>query len=383
MKRIVISAIYVGSGFAASLAVIALITRFALPDERVGFFLFQAVFFPLTSLLGQVRILSTYRALSLGRLSFGIDVLVVLLALAALFVFGNGRFGALEAVLYAGSIPLTYHASALLAAAQFRGGGLRGAHLPILAGAAKVIVCAVALDFGPAGAFFLAAAAFLAVPLALARRTEAASAGRANDRLISGGEILALMGFAFVSGISFQWDRVVFAQIGSDALIVVTGVCMTWALSPLSMIFATLYRADARKIFASDSTSFDLRRWGRQAAVFVVLSAVYAAFTYVAWRPVNAAVFPFFEGPVIWPLILMAAIVLDRLGHLAVYSTPGGGYGHIAMIKPIIMAVAITLASLSHDVSLLGVYVLYLLSAALYLGIALFFAARASRRSLR
>jgi hypothetical protein len=126
--------------------------------------------------------------------------------------------------------------------------------------------------------------------------------------------------FAFFVGASFtfQWERMVFARIGQEELIAISGVCMTWMLSPLSAIFATLYRADARAIFL-EGGAFRYGIYIRRGGVFLALAISYVAATVVLWQPLNGLLFPFFEGPRIWPLLLGAAIILDRLGHLAVF----------------------------------------------------------------
>jgi hypothetical protein len=136
---------------------------------------------------------------------------------------------------------------------------------------------------------------------------------------------------------------------------------MTWMLSPLSAIFATLYRADARAIFL-DGVAFRYGVYLRRGGTFLALAICYVAATVALWEPLNELLFPFFEGPRVWPLLLGAAIVLDRLGHLAVFvanSPPVYRAANAVKLTLIGLGVWIVLMS-GSGLTLTTVYGLYL-----------------------
>lgn len=317
MKRLAVSAVYVGANLVASLAIIVLIARTTDDDGRTGFFLFQALFFPLTTLLSQSQMLVRFRNVAFGKLGLVTDAVTFAVMLAGLMALGPGLFSCGEAALYAATVPLTCRGTTVTAGVQFEETRAVFALVPVATAVVRLLACVAALPLGPAAAFFAGSLAYLLVPLGVELHRRRAR-GEPHRGVVSLSDTMTFFAFFVGASFTFQWERMVFARIGQEELIAISGVCMTWMLSPLSAIFATLYRADARAIFLN-GVGFRFGVYLRRGGIFLALAICYVAATVVFWEPLNELLFPFFQGPAVWPLLLGAAIILDRLGHLAVF----------------------------------------------------------------
>lgn len=364
--RLIVSATYVAAGMAGSFVVVVALSRLAPEAARPGFFLALAVYFPLVALLSQSYALLIYRGGAAGRLGYLADVTVTLSALGLLLIFGDGLMSGTDAVLYALSIPASYRASAHLAGVQFTRPDIRTSALPVLASLARVAVALglMAAGSGPAAAFLGSTLGFWLVATRVAV-SDSRPAGRTAP-----GAFGALIVYFLASAFTFQWDRFVFSTLELSALITLSGVVMTWVLSPVSGVYAILSRAAAPGIFHG-GPSFTLYRWLRIGGVFAALSAVYTGVLITFWEPLNALVFPYVSGGREAALILSVAMIADRLAMLALLMADSGrAYTRAALVKTALILVGAGAAFAFPALqSLTAIYAIYLGLALAYLGV--------------
>ncbi|PHQ81430.1 MAG: hypothetical protein COB65_10170, partial [Thalassobium sp.] len=181
-------------------------------------------------------------------------------------------------------------------------------------------------------------------------------------------ELFWLLAFFAITGFTFQWDRYLLSTLDLQSLIIISGVCMTWVLGPISTLFAVIYRADARQIFARDREAFDRRGFLRRAGLFCGAVLGYAALVAMLWTPLNAVAFPRVQASVALPLILIVGVMLDRVGLLFLYmSNAVANYRAAFIAKAVIMTAAICLSLFGPwDISLMLVFMTYALSALVF-----------------
>lgn len=341
MLRLLISAAFVGANFAASFAVVVLIARLAGEAERATFFAFQAVFFVMVVLSSQTAILQGYRGASNARAQALTEAALFAGGLAALWAMTGASPG--DLVAYAVSGIVSARAASAMAALQFEMTDWRLGAVPVVSAICRVLAAWMLMGpvgLGPAPAFLGAAAVHLAI--ALAARAWHAPRARPGPEPVPGPDgywqmLLFIAGTAF----AFQWDRMVLSGLGADALVVTAGVTATWVLAPLSLAFATLYRASARDIFTRGHAPAAAGRiFARHLGLFVVAGSAWLIFVWLFWVPLNALMFPFFQGEAALALLLGAAIMADRAGNLAAF-IGGRRFGLLAALKGGLIAAAV------------------------------------------
>ncbi len=382
MSRLLLSGVYVGASFGASILIVVLIVRDASEAERAAFFLYQAVYFPLFTLLSQSKMLMMFRADGQRQGVLAIDFGAFVLALIALAALGRtGYFEPLDILLYSAALPLSFWGTTGLAQIQYDASSRLSPIIPILTAFARVSACcgAIALGWTPAVSFLAAALAWYVVPAAgqrlLRQRVQVSVREMRNSHPTSARDWVPVLFFVGVGSLSFQWDRLLYSQIPAPELIATTGALMTWALSPVSTFFATIFRADARDIFSNPNrhqTAFDTRGYLRRVMIFAGGAALYAACVGAFWIPLNALAFPFLEAPVWWFWLLVTAIVLDRAGHMLVYTCNASHvYRRAALVKVTLITAAVFAYLHSGNDGIALAYSLYTAVAGAYLVILL------------
>ncbi|QFU10084.1 hypothetical protein PARPLA_00351 [Rhodobacteraceae bacterium THAF1] len=367
------SAIFVTFPFAASFAVILLISRFYSGSELAGFFLFQAIFLPIVTLLSQVRSLISFLDMRAPAANAGLDVISVLLAIAALSLLGKELISAGAVALYALSIPLVAHGQAALASIQRRRQARRWAILPVAIAFGRVLVIWVAIKaetVEPAGPF-LASVLVLVLPILLVRRIEAQDSPKTKPIALS--DFGAMLTFFATGAVFFQIDKYVLAIFEAQTEIVLAGVVATLVLSPMSILFAIVYRADLASIYGSDNRDQPFRTalFTRSATRFITAGTGYIALLGLYWTPLTSTLFPVFSGSAIWPILMGAAVILDRIGLLTVYiSGRSDMFRRASIAKFVLIALTIVLMLLSlqfFDLNLTHLFAAYLISSAIWL----------------
>lgn len=366
MIRLATSAIYVGANLIVSLLIVVLIVRTSTPSQGAQFFLFQAVFFPVNALISQFRMQLRFRQTALGRLDFLLDIAALVLGVLLLRMVGAGMISWPDTLLFALAIPLSYRGATALAGLQFDKTGVAHALVPMLTALVRLGVAFVLLPYGAPIAFLGGALAFATVPAVAALWSAAPATATAVPAQRA--ELFWLLAFFAITGFTFQWDRYLLSTLDLQSLIIISGVCMTWVLGPISTLFAVIYRADARQIFARDREAFDRRGFLRRAGLFCGAVLGYAALVAMLWTPLNAVAFPRVQASVALPLILIVGVMLDRVGLLFLYmSNAVANYRAAFIAKAVIMTAAICLSLFGPwDISLMLVFVTYALSALVF-----------------
>jgi hypothetical protein len=351
MRKIASSAIYVGAGFASAFVIVVLITGHVGAADRAAFFVFQTVFFPLNTFLSQSRILLRYQGARAGARGLWVDGAALVAGFVALQILLSGAYGLGEQALLAVSILLNYRGAAKMAEVQLDAPGPVWLAVPVLTGLSRVAICAggLALGWGAALSFAAAGLVFFILPL-LAHHGLKTRAARPAAQGVEAGwrHQLGMLSFFMVTALFFQWDRALLNGAGATTLVTASGVYFAWVLSPISLIFATLYRADAQKVFAGVGVA-PLRQpvFVRKLGQLVLGAGAYLGLLMLLWTPLNGLMFPFFEGSRIWALVLGLAVVIDRAGLLAVFvAGQGRGFSGLWMGKAALMVAGIGAAAL-------------------------------------
>jgi len=368
MKKLAVSSVFVAANLIASFLIVMILVRYVPTQERADFFLFQTVFFPLTALLSQTKILQIFRGAKISKVEILVDVAAFLLAAVLLSLIGFGRYESFEIICFALSIPITYRTASGFAALQRHSKSRFAWGWPVVSALLRVASCVVLLGFNVSIVFLVSALIGLFVSLLANARTpregsEQEPSGQAEQAFFS-----TLFFFA-VSSFAFQWDRILLGQLGMDALIITSGICLVWVLSPVSAIFATIYRARAKEIFQDRNPAENQRVFLRYSGQFLAVTAVFACVLAIAWGPLNRIAFPFADIPVILPIILVGAVALDRIGNLRLFSfaTSGARYRWVGGAKLVVIILGVIAVSLSgRDVSLIFVYATYLMVSVVY-----------------
>lgn len=365
-RRLLISAIFVGSGIVASFAVTVLLVGNATETDRAGFFLFLAVYLPVLVTFGQSYTVLRYRRASAGRAGLALDLAVFASVAAALVLIGGRLIDPVTATLYAASVPFGYRANTRLAALQFETDSWTFAICPVLSGLVRILAALLAGWAGPAGAFL--AGNILALVATLMWRSPAQTERPGGLRVAPVSHLGTLLFYAVMASVTFQWDRVYLSLMDRPELIASAGVCIVWMLSPISALYAVLSRAAAPGLFAGTPGGSRDFPW-RLATAFVGASALYAAVAVTLWTPLNAVFFPFSEAPAGIAALLAIAVTLDRGAMLVILvNNRVRLYGLAAAAKTVLLAAAaVFLLSRSADTSLGLIFSTHVAIAAAYL----------------
>ncbi len=315
MKSIFISAIFVGANFFASFLIIVIIVRASSEDHRVGFFVFQSLYFPLTTMMSQTKMMLHYRGVTNRNASVLIDLFSFVVSATFLQILVGDTFSISQILLLSLSIPLTYHGSNNLLRIQFDAGIGKNTFIPISTAAVRIFICFIGSKVDPVISFSLSAVAFAAVPAAIIffsgsdKVDSSQQTARASSRAA-----LTVFFYFCVASFSFQVDRLIIASEVHQFQIVMSGICSLWVVSPISVIFATFFRADAS--VAQSHESRQLPFVLTAAAKFTAASIAYVLLMCGLWLPVNSQLFPFASIHLYLPLLLSLAVYLDRIGQL-------------------------------------------------------------------
>lgn len=368
MKKLAISSIFVASNLVASFLIVMILVRYSATEDRAAFFLFQTIFFPMTALLAQTKILQIFRGADAASVEKLIDVGVFLLACGLLFLVGYGRYQFFEIICFALSIPITYRTVAGFAAVQRNSDSSIAWVWPMASAIGRVVMCLILIGSNTSIVFLLSAAVGLAVSMLANMKLKAKPiTTQVSDKREQA--FFATLFFFAVSSFAFQWDRILLGQMGKDELLVISGVCLVWVLSPVSAIFATIYRARALEIFSDTELDVKRRIFLRYTGQFVAATLGFAVILGLIWTPVNKLAFPFLDAPVILPLILVFAVMFDRIGNLRLFSFAGSGkqYRIIGIAKLATLSLGIGAVGFAgQGVSLTTIYMVYLAVSVLY-----------------
>lgn len=373
MKRVLYSGVCVSANMVASLFIVALITREIEADERGLFFLFQAVFFPLSTLLSQTNIYLHYRNVDVSGLRWVFLLASVVLSYVLLLTSAKELGDELTYISYALSVPLSFMAASGLARQQHvQGSNFKISAVNIVVALARVIAAYTCIQyFGASTTFLVCSLVFFSAVkgfefLLEGRKLPEQSQGRASA---AWAEALYMMVFFIATAVAFQWDKFLFTMHGSLDLVVSAGVYSAFMLSPVSIIYATLTRADSSAIFNREKGDPGVGLYRKLALRFTGCAALYLVLIFVFWENVTRFMFPFFHENAAEAIVLGAAVIFDRLGNLRVvlhnkvkmYMTHGG-------IKLGLSAVAfLVLYHSKNSVSIIDVYMTLFLVSALVL----------------
>jgi len=323
LARLLISGVFVGSNFLASFLVIVLIINSNGLELQSEFFLFQSLFFPMITAVAQLNILRNYRTGESGN-SLKID-LVIILIFSTLFLLLRGDGNVTSTLLYALSVPLSVRASVMQAEAQFIIQRVYVIVIPIIAALVRVaFVYLLKDDLEPSRLFFInafsllilvwASYAFLKINL-----RDIPVLKKAKDTF----NPALMFAFIMISSLFFQWDRYIFSLTDQKTMIVQSGIYITLVLPPISMLFAMVFRGNATQIFRGEGGSNRTRMIIMSGTLFTIPALIYAVILGVLWGYVPL-LFPDAAGMSPYPAIIMIlALIFERLGNLIVYSLKG------------------------------------------------------------
>ena len=323
LARILISGIFVGSNFLASFIVILIIVNSNSLELQSEFFLFQSLFFPLITAVAQLNILRNYRTGENGY-SFRLDLTIILI-FSVLFLLLRGDGNVVSTLFYALSVPLSVRASVMQAEAQFIIQRAYVITIPIIAAVVRVaFVYLLKDDLEPSRLFFINA--FSLVVLVWVAYTflkknlrDIPVLKKAKDSF----NPTFMFAFIMISSLFFQWDRYIFSLADQKTLIVQSGIYITLVLPPISMLFAMIFRGNATQIFRGQGGKNRTRMILMSGTLFAIPAIIYAVLLGLLWGYVPL-LFPDATGMSPYPAIIMIiALILERLGNLIVYSREG------------------------------------------------------------
>ena len=326
------SASYTAASFVASLASVAIIAAGISTDERAGLFLFLALYSPLTTMMSQRRLLAIYQSSKSGRkVSFSEEIATFSLFSIFIAFFTDDYYSVPEAVALAGTVLCQIHSASAAGSIQHRTNNALGWSVAVLATAA-VRICAtwLGLDHGPVIAFAAGSYAYLLAMLSLQAlvQRKAAKAALVHDRRAIDEkadaepwrERLATFAFFSVGAITFQMDKYALDGAGQTASVAQSGAITILLLSPISLIFATLYRTKTKVLFSTElSLAAKIPAVSSIAVQFSIAAALYITILLAPWPGFVALVFPFLHAPIAAFLVFALAIVMDRFGTLLVF----------------------------------------------------------------
>ncbi len=356
LSRMLISGIFVGSNFLASFLVIVLIVNSNGLDLQSEFFLFQSLFFPMITALAQLNILRNYRTGESGN-SLRVDIIIIItFSILFLLLRGDGPF--ISTLFYALSVPITVRASVMLAEAQFNIQRALVILIPLTPAFVRVaLVYLLKEDLEPSRLFFINACSLLGLVwvsyACLKKKSLNISAlKKARDSF----NPMLMFAFIIISSLFFQWDRYIFSFADQKSLIVQSGIYITLILPPISMLFAMIFRGNALQIFRGNSDDNRTKMIVLSATLFVIPALLYATLLGCLWNYVPL-IFPDAAGMSRSPaIILILALILERLGNLIVYSVKGQSHMRGATIVKLVcllVAVLSTIFMFAHNIQIM------------------------------
>lgn len=324
------SSLFTCASFAASLLAIVLVVRDISIEDRAGLFLFLALYGPITTIMAQRYLLSIYQSRARRKVDGVIElVLVATLTVAAVWFAVSPYFHWFE---IAGLITVIFSqtfASKTAGAIQHRSrNSLLWAGLVFSAGLGRILTTWALLGYGPVLAFVAGAYVYalgLITINAIFSRGLAAEQERAESgpsRTEGWRDRIAEISFFVAGALLFQADKYALNAEGRLVDLAQSGAMTTLLLSPLSILFATLYRSKTHALFSPETTWRDkLPLQLKIAAAFVAGAAAYVLILQSAWLHPAKFLFPFLTQPAGAYLALAAAIICDRLISLATFSS--------------------------------------------------------------
>ena len=325
---------YTAASFIASLISVVIVTAEIPTYERAGLFLFIALYSPLTTVMSQRKLLSIYQNRASSSRGATIEEAVLFVVAAAIVIVATRRYyEPLEAAALASTVFCQIHSATAAGSIQHRTSNALGWSIAVLATATvRIAATWLGLDHGPVIAFAAGSYAYFLTMLALQalmrRKTarssaEDSGAATADSRVEEAWhERLATFAFFSVGAMTFQIDKYALDGAGDAAAVAQSGALTMLLLSPISLLFATLYRTRTRVLF---STELPLRAKmpvvGAIAAQFSVVAALYVTILLAPWPGIVALTFPFVQAPVAAFLVFALAIVVDRFGTLLAFAT--------------------------------------------------------------
>jgi Flp pilus assembly pilin Flp len=375
------SASYTATSFIASFVSVAIIAGGLPTAERAALFLFLALYSPLATVMSQRKLLSIYQNRVSGSGATAIEETVLFVATAAIVMAATWHYyGPLEAVVLASTVFCQIHSATAAGAIQHRSGNALGWSIAVLAAAAvRIGATWLGLDYGPVIAFAAGSYAFLLAMVtlqALTRRkagklpVEPDGAATADAAPEAWYERMVTFVFFSVAAVTFQIDKYALDGAGRTAEVAESGALTMLLLSPISLLFATLYRTRTRSLFSGDlPLHAKMPVVGTIAAQFVAGVVLYLAIVLAPWPGVVGLAFPFVQAPTAAFLVFALAIVADRLGTLLVFAT-GGWRAYLACATFKVAALALVYAGIRFwmgSQTLTVVYLAYLAAALAYL----------------
>ena len=367
LGRMLISGIFVGSNFLASFLVIVLIVNSNGLELQSEFFLFQSLFFPLITAVAQLNILRNYRTGESGN-SLKID-LVIILIFSALFLMLRGNADIVSILLYAMSVPLAVRASVMQAEAQFVIQRAYVIIIPIIAAIIRVaFVYLLKDDLEPSRLFFINSFSLLVLVWASYAFLKINLKGipvlkKAKDTF----NPVLMFAFIMISSLFFQWDRYIFSLADQKILIVQSGIYITLVLPPISMLFAMIFRGNATQIFRGQGDGDRTRMILMSGTLFAIPALIYAAILGLLWGYIPL-IFPDAAGMSPYPAIIMIfALILERLGNLFVYSVKGQAHlfgATFVKLLCLLIAVLSTIFLFTHNIEVM--YYHYLIASLVF-----------------
>lgn len=369
LLAIAVSAAYTGGSFVASFGTVAIIVRDIDSTQRAGFFLFLAIFSPFITVLSQRNLLSIYEGAEGSiRSRISMEVLVFALTVLTLLAFANRFFTLAESVILATTVLSQLHAVGAQARVQHESGNrARWAWATILIAVLRITVSWAVLPLGPVLAFAAGCYAYLFASLALPwfalRRRHAAE--RQKPAVPAVGEWrkqIALTLFFAVGAVVYQVDKFALQQDVRADDIANSGALTMLALSPLSLIFATVYRSQTNSIFDSSKP-------GRQKIQLILriiltyfsISIAYSSFLFLAWGAVRQHIFPFLGIGYAHFAIFALAIFIDKSSSLFQFTGRGRLIYDASTAFKILLTIALyfLIRIAMPSISLLTIFSLY------------------------
>tara|TARA_B100000678_G_C18208124_1_gene502235 strand:+ start:827 stop:2056 length:1230 start_codon:yes stop_codon:yes gene_type:complete len=327
------SASYTAASFIASLVSVVIITAGIPTPERAGLFLFIALYSPLTTVMSQRKLLSIYRNRASSSRGAAIEEAVLFVMAAAIVIVATRHYyEPFEAAALASTVFCQIHSATAAGSIQHRTSNALGWSVAVLATAVvRIFATWLGLDYGPVIAFVAGSYAYFLAMLALQAlmrcKTAKISAERGGavtaDSLVEEAwqERLATFAFFSVGAMTFQIDKFALDGAGDAAAVAQSGALTMLLLSPISLLFATLYRTRTKTLFSTElPLHAKMPVVGTIAAQFSTAAALYVAILLAPWPGIAALTFPFMQAPVAAFLVFALAIIMDRLGTLLAFA---------------------------------------------------------------
>lgn len=327
--------------------------------------------------MSQRKLLSIYqnRANDIGGGAIE-EALLFIATATVVIVATRHHYGYFEAAALASTVFCQIHSATTAGSIQHRTSNALGWSVAVLAIAAvRISATWLAVEEGAVAAFAIGSYAYLAAMLVLQAMTQRRAGGRFADRReastadspIKEGwhERLASFAFFAVGAVTFQIDKYALDGAGYAAAVAQSGALTMLLLSPISLLFATLYRTRTQALFSPAlSLKAKFPVVGTIAVQFSAGAAMYIAVLLAPWPGVANLVFPFLQIPVTAILVFALAIVVDRFGTLLAFATSDWrAYRGIAAFKAAtLVLVYLAIRFWMGFPTLTGVYLAYLVA---------------------